>query len=708
MPYATHTLTISDSDRSITTFRLTHQQLTRPTRVLSAIALAMVTACGGGGGSSTPAILGSATATANPTTTAIVAPAVTCYNGSSNNTLGAEDPFYVNSWHLKNTGPSQVVSAAINSGLAGIDANVENVHKNGKGCTGQGVTIAIVDSGLELAHEDIAANVLAGKSWNFATDTEDPSPAPNRPELEHGLGVAGVAAARGWNGKGSRGVAPFASLVNYLVLPDRPAPGKPAGLKTSGETPVFLAFGARPLADATLPVTTAFGNRADGVGVFNFSAGADYINPSSINDFETRESSAKYGTTTLRGGLGAVYFQSAGNSFDSMDIDPPPPATGRISVNCAQTLTADGFMLGGKFTNLAGLTCGSPNQDPAGPPYLYYVASMHNTGRASSYSSAGSSNWITGFGGESGGPQAAIISTDNSGCTSGFNNVSNKSTTEIRYGEVLQLLIADLFGETGSKDPNCNYTGTMNGTSAAAPSVSGVAALILEANPKLTWQDVGYIMAKTAKKVDPTIASADNAVTFVPNGRSSPWNLEDPWIVNTGGFNFQNRYGFGLVDADAAVQLAVAYAPPAGRRATPLVASSTRTSTAALTDKVGVNVASVAFTTESAVNGSMRVDFTVTNNSGADINPGLLHFEILNRNTKTKSILMPAFSSWYVGGKANPLKNGAQQQFRFHTNAFYGEPLTGDYLVYIVDFSGTSGAAGKALSFQPKLTSFSM
>ena len=46
----------------------------------------------------------------------------------------------------------------------------------------------------------------------------------------------------------------------------------------------------------------------------------------------------------------------------------------------------------------------------------------------------------------------------------------------------------------------------MNGTSSATPVTSGSLALILEANPNLTWRDVKYIIAKTATKVDPEFA----------------------------------------------------------------------------------------------------------------------------------------------------------------------------------------------------------
>ena len=43
-----------------------------------------------------------------------------------------------------------------------------------------------------------------------------------------------------------------------------------------------------------------------------------------------------------------------------------------------------------------------------------------------------------------------------------------------------------------------------SGTSAATPIVSGVAALMRQANPNLTWRDLKLILAASARKNDPT------------------------------------------------------------------------------------------------------------------------------------------------------------------------------------------------------------
>ncbi len=86
-----------------------------------------------------------------------------------------------------------------------------------------------------------------------------------------------------------------------------------------------------------------------------------------------------------------------------------------------------------------------------------------------------------------------------------------------------------------------DYTTTFNGTSAAAPMVSGVVALMLEANPRLGLRDVQEILALSARSTPNTASS------FQFNG-STHWN--------GGGMHFSDDVGAGLVDARAAVRLA--------------------------------------------------------------------------------------------------------------------------------------------------------
>lgn len=80
-----------------------------------------------------------------------------------------------------------------------------------------------------------------------------------------------------------------------------------------------------------------------------------------------------------------------------------------------------------------------------------------------------------------------------------------------------------------------DYFDNFSGTSAAAPMVSGVVALMLDARPDLNWRDVQQILAKTATPVD-----------F--SGEKWSRNAANLWV--------SHDYGFGRVNADAAVALA--------------------------------------------------------------------------------------------------------------------------------------------------------
>jgi len=83
-----------------------------------------------------------------------------------------------------------------------------------------------------------------------------------------------------------------------------------------------------------------------------------------------------------------------------------------------------------------------------------------------------------------------------------------------------------------------NYTDDFDGTSSAAPMVSGVAALMLQANRNLTYRDVKYIIATTARKTDLTHSGWTNSIGVTSVHEFNPY------------------YGFGVINADAAVKKA--------------------------------------------------------------------------------------------------------------------------------------------------------
>ena len=153
------------------------------------------------------------------------------------------DPLYQHQWHLNNNGQTNF---ATSGGTTGVDLNIDSVIAGGT--TGSGVIVAVIDSGLEIAHEDLTANMVTG-SYDLLNSDSDPTNPAN--DGDHGTSVAGIIAARGWNNLGGRGVAPNASLIGYNFLK--------AGIQENQ----IKVWGSNP------PV-------AVDVDIFNMSYGADY------------------------------------------------------------------------------------------------------------------------------------------------------------------------------------------------------------------------------------------------------------------------------------------------------------------------------------------------------------------------------------------------------------------------------------------------
>ncbi|WP_195930625.1 S8 family serine peptidase [Hyphomicrobium album] len=94
------------------------------------------------------------------------------------------------------------------------------------------------------------------------------------------------------------------------------------------------------------------------------------------------------------------------------------------------------------------------------------------------------------------------------------------------------------------------YTDQFGGTSGATPIVSGVVALMLDANADLGWRDVQNILAYSAREVGSGVGGTRTA------SENYQWlyNNADNW--NGGGLHFSQDYGFGSVDAYNAVRMA--------------------------------------------------------------------------------------------------------------------------------------------------------
>lgn len=93
--------------------------------------------------------------------------------------------------------------------------DLANLHRI---ATGRGVKIAVIDSGIEANHPDLAGQLLVNR--NFVVGQSEVAE-------DHGTGVAGVIAAKSDNGIGIAGIAPGAKLLGLRACWQKVGPSAP-------------------------------------------------------------------------------------------------------------------------------------------------------------------------------------------------------------------------------------------------------------------------------------------------------------------------------------------------------------------------------------------------------------------------------------------------------------------------------------------------
>jgi subtilisin family serine protease len=136
------------------------------------------------------------------------------------------DPSYGQLWGLRNTAqavgggflqPPAELWPVSNPGTSGSDMNVEPAWNVTTDCSG--AVVAVVDSGVNYQHEDLAANMWSGgpsypkHGWDYVDGDNDPMDGNG-----HGTHVAGTIGAVGDNGLGVAGVCWKASIMAVRVM----------------------------------------------------------------------------------------------------------------------------------------------------------------------------------------------------------------------------------------------------------------------------------------------------------------------------------------------------------------------------------------------------------------------------------------------------------------------------------------------------------
>ena len=243
----------------------------------------------------------------------------------------------------------------------------------------------------------------------------------------------------------------------------------------------------------------------------------------------TTDSDAEKGTYEY----GASAIRVKNNSWGALTISPTSLSPGAApALEAAANAGVVSVFAAGNALNVDSLipTNGRPTSDNVNlhgqqnSIYTITVAALNDQAVQCDYSTPGASIVISapsGFDGNTNNsarrPQGTAT-TDRTG-TSGYNS-------GVPLAKEIQP-IPDF--------EDLDYTNIFNGTSSAAPVVSGVTALVLQANPSLNWRDVKEIYIRSATRND----SGDS-----------------DWARNGAGFWFNHKYGAGLINAAEAVRLA--------------------------------------------------------------------------------------------------------------------------------------------------------
>ncbi|RLA06768.1 MAG: hypothetical protein DRQ51_08295 [Gammaproteobacteria bacterium] len=563
-----------------------------------------------------------------------------------------KNPLLSQQWYYENTGQKSYAGL---SGITGKDMAVKQAHA--AGYTGKNVNVIIVDDGLDMAHEDLKTSQTY--SYDFVGSDTDPTPADAGDS--HGTGGAGIINMQD-NYVGGLGIAPGSTLYGRNWMQDK------------SENGLYYSLG---LKDSPTGSAQTF----DYLHIFNNSWGSNICSNSAFDDTVYAIFKESYNG---RGGKGYIYTKSAGNGFDSYG-----------SCNCDDANDYDG----------AGnnISCQNANSGLSVMPMFVVIGASNADGKISSYSTHGSNLWVSAPGGEFGYQEdrkveqgdkiynlldkyhkPAMLTTDLSGCSRGYSESSAVSATDFNYnydsGTASDYVIIQsgsgypayqLYSQVGthSDNANCNYNSTMNGTSSAAPSTTGVIALMLQANPNLTWRDIKHILATTSDN-SPTLTDK------VLDVNSTNLTIDDGWVTNNAGYKFSNAYGFGIINANSATTIANTYT--ANNWGTYDTITGSNTTDVAITDNNAAGVTSTITGMTSKIIENVMVKVNVTH---ADVNNIML---VLISPQGTESIIY-----WPKNG----FKGASDfSDYALTTNAFYGEDSVGDWILKVIDVK--SGDAG--------------
>jgi subtilisin family serine protease len=412
-----------------------------------------------------------------------------------------------------------------------IGATADGAHRR---ATGRGVTVGIIDTGVDASHPDIAPNFSHELSRNFTVDRPDidgpcdtatcvdPSDVD---EGGHGTHVAGtVAAAR--NGIGITGVAPEATIVNVRA-------GQDSGYFFVWETVNALVYAG----DVGLDVANM--SFYTDPWLYNCESAADYISGAVTPEQLTEQATIRevvLAATEYAHDHGVTLVAAAGNGHtnyalptrsDATSPDYPP------GTNTPRVVTDNCLDLPSEGPDVISVSSVGPSTTKA---------DYSNYGLGSVEVSAPGGWFRDGVGTPTFGTPGNLIMSSYPLELAIEEGLANDDGTP-----------TDGFSAADCSVSPCAFYTTLQGTSMASPHAAGVAALIVQAhgqgNPahgySLAPATVRTILERTATD---HACPAGGTEIYTDEGRPAEFNA-----VCDGTTAENGLYGEGIVNAVAAV-----------------------------------------------------------------------------------------------------------------------------------------------------------
>ncbi|MEU6392009.1 S8 family serine peptidase [Streptomyces sp. NPDC046939] len=244
----------------------------------------------------------------------------------------------------------------VHADMAGSNAQIGTPQAWEAGFTGKGVKVAVLDTGYDASHPDLAARVTESRSFVEGEDVAD-----RNGHGTHVTSTVGGSGAASGGGK-EKGVAPDATLAVGKVLSDAGSgtesqiiAGMEWAAKDVGAKVVSMSLGSDVASDGTDPMSAAVDTLSAETGALFVVAAGNTGTPGSIGAPGAADSALTVGAVDSADQ--AAYFTSQGPRLGDNALKPDLSAPG-VNILAARSSLSEGE---GAYTEMSGTSMATPH-----------------------------------------------------------------------------------------------------------------------------------------------------------------------------------------------------------------------------------------------------------------------------------------------------------------------------------------------------------